>query len=772
MLKKIISSIVVLLSVSTTFADAMWISARSNERQPTSWNYVQDANANKRGAWVAFRKNVDIEKVPSKLLAKIAVDSKYWLWINGKLAVFEGGLKRGPNPQDGYYDEIDIAPFLTQGKNQIAVLVWFFGREGFSHKSSGKLGLFFEAQAEGVKINSDSSWFARVHPAYSSADNPPPNYRLAESNICFDARKDIPNWQTADNLTQLGFLPAFRYGYWGSAPWNNHQKRPIPMWKNFGVKDAEFTVIEKAGKTNKTVIAKLPYNMQMTPIITLFDHGCGAKIDIQTDHSHDAVEVNLRAEYITKHGKQTYESLGWMNGQQIILNVPNGVDVLAVQYRETGYNTEILRTFSCSDDFYNRFWKKAQRTLYVNIRDNFFDCPERERGQWWGDTVLLMGEAFYTLTPSSHQLMRKAIRELVAWQKPNGVLYAPTPAGNWFTELPAQILSSVGRYGFWNYYMNTGDIETIAFAYPHVKKYLSLWELDKDGFTAERKVDWKWGDWGQNKDYRLLFGAWHYMALEAAANMADALNKPQDAVEYRKTMASIKIAFNKYWDGKEYRHPTYKELTDDRAQALAVLSGIADESKYNAIYKFLQNNFHASAYMEKYVMEALFVLGQPEYALERAKKRYGKMVDDPNHTTLYESWEIGGDGGGSTNHAWSGGALTVISQYLCGLYPLEPAWKTFKIEPTPASFKNASIAFQTVSGEVKSSFKVDGKKFYMEISVPKSTSAVLYLPTFTKGKQVKVNGSTDLTKFTNKTKFQNPKKQSLLLPAGEYKIEM
>jgi alpha-L-rhamnosidase len=29
------------------------------------------------------------------------------------MAVFEGGLKRGPNRTDTYYDEIDLRPFLT-----------------------------------------------------------------------------------------------------------------------------------------------------------------------------------------------------------------------------------------------------------------------------------------------------------------------------------------------------------------------------------------------------------------------------------------------------------------------------------------------------------------------------------------------------------------------------------------------------------------------------------------------------------------------------------
>lgn len=28
------------------------------------------------------------------------------------------------------------------------------------------------------------------------------------------------------------------------------------------------------------------------------------------------------------------------------------------------------------------------------------------------------------------------------------------------------MLAAVGRYGFWNYYMNTGDLETIRRVYP------------------------------------------------------------------------------------------------------------------------------------------------------------------------------------------------------------------------------------------------------------------------------------------------------------------
>jgi len=92
-----------------------------------------------------FRKDIVLEEVPSQLTANIAVDSKYWLWINDQLVVFEGGLKRGPARNATYYDEVEIAPYLAKGDNTIALLVWHFGKNSFSHANSGVCGLFFEA---------------------------------------------------------------------------------------------------------------------------------------------------------------------------------------------------------------------------------------------------------------------------------------------------------------------------------------------------------------------------------------------------------------------------------------------------------------------------------------------------------------------------------------------------------------------------------------------------------------------------------------------------
>ena len=705
-MNKLILSLLTLLFLAGTNAEAK-VFNQSESR--AHWISVpsEDGQKDEPNLWMTFTKTVNLDKVPTQAIARIGADSKYWLTINGKTAVFEGSLKRGPKPGAGYYDEIDIAKYLKKGENTIDILLWYFGIDGFSHLGSGKAGVIFSLENNGLDIVSDSSWQCCIRPEYSTADNPKPNYRLSESNIRYDATAKAPQMQNAKE-----------YGSWGSAPWGEMYPRPIPMWKDFGIKTG--TLIHKGDST----ILKLPYNMQMTPIIKLHDSVGGTLVHIKTDHSFAGATDNIRAEYITKAGEQSYESLGWMNGEQIIIIAPSNVQIKEIHYRETGYATEREGSFHCSDPFFNLFWEKALRTLYVNMRDNFFDCPDRERAQWWGDVVVLMGECFYTYSTSTHALMKKAIHELSAHQYADGVLHSPIP-GNYCQELPGQMLASVGKYGFWNYYMNTGDLQTIKDVYPSVKKYLSLWKTDSTGLTAFREGGWTWGDWGDNKDIRLIIAGWHHLALEGAMLMATELGYDEDAAAYKAMMEEVAKGYNACWNGHEYRHPDYQGLTDDRVNALAILTGIAGKDKYPQLAQVLRNSEHASPYFEKYVMEALFKIGEGTYAMERTQKRFDAMVSHPDYTTLFEGWEIGSAkyGGGTTNHAWSGGTITVISAELCGIKPVKAGFEEFEIKPQPANLQEVSLNFPTVNGTICYKHVQKGDKVQFKITVPKGTKA-------------------------------------------------
>ena len=693
-------------------------------------SWISEPNSqNATNSWYCFRKDFTLDSIPAKAIAKIAVDTKYWLWVNGKLSVFEGGLKRGPGPADTYYDEIDITSFLGKGKNSISVLVWYFGKDGFSHISSGKAGFLFECIDPGIEILSDRTWKVRQHPAYETCLFPFPNFRLPESSIRFDARRDTGFWQDKDFNT-VQWSDAGEIGVPPVAPWNNLILRPIPQWKNSGLMPYINNQTLPAVSTGDSLVCILPSNIQMTPYLKV-EAPEGLVIAIHTDDFYGGSAPNVRAEYVTRKGVQEYESFGWMNGHKVIYIIPKGVKILELRYRETGFNTDFAGSFKCSDNFLNRLWEKSQRTLYLTMRDNYMDCPDRERAQWWGDEVNESGEAFYALSPSSHSLFRKGIYELINWQRNDSTLFSPVPAGNWKQELPAQMLSSVGYYGFWNYYLHTGDKQPIADLYNGVRKYLKVWKLNDKGLIVLRSGGWSWGDWGDNIDLELILNTLYYLALRGASDMAGSLGLTRDVSEYNQTMSQLKLSFNKYfWTGKEYRHPDYKDKTDDRSQALAVVSGLAGKDKYPAILQVLKTEEHASPYMEKYVLEALFQMGYPDYALQRMKKRFGDMVNNPDYTTLFEGWGIGskGFGGGTTNHAWSGGGLTILSQYLCGIAPIDPGYSTFQIIPQPGSVAQASATILSVKGEIKSAFVNKPDRFDLSVIVPDGTSAIIGLP--------------------------------------------
>lgn len=684
--------------------------------------------------WACFRKSFELGEIPVKAITRISVDSKYWLWINEKLVVFEGGLKQGPTPNDSYYDQLDIADYLIKGKNMIAVMVWYFGKDGFSHIDRGKGAFFMECELNDTALYSDSTWKIKVHPAYEETTGDVPNFRLPESNVRFNAQKNtIDNWIAVD-FDDSSWSNAVEKGSPPESPWGNLWLRPIPQWKNSGLTDYASLPVTLPYTTTKqtTISAKLPYNAQVTPYLDI-DAPAGLVIDIRTDAYEPSNNVySVRAEYVTKSGSQKYESLGWMNGHVIKYTIPAGVTINSFKYRETGYDCEFTGSFTCSDSFFNKLWTKAQRTLYINTRDTYTDCPDRERGLWWGDAVLEIGEAFYALDRKSDMLAKKSISNMIEWQKSDYTLFAPVPAGNWDRELPVQTLASIGQYGFWTYYLYSGDTSAIIDAYPHVKNYLSIWSFDADGLIEHRGEGWSsggawdWSDWGDNIDERLLDNCWYYMAVKAARDMAILTKNEADTAIFDQKIVSIESNFNRvFWKNDYYKSPGYSGETDDRGNGLAVVAGLADSLKWPKIRTVLGKYRHASPYMEKYVLEALYLMGYENDALERMKRsdRYAPMVNN-NVTTLYENF----GNGGTFNHGWSGGPLTLLSQYAAGVAPETAAFGTYHVYPQEGKLTSIKSVIPSVKGNIEIEIEKDSSKYNLRLSSPSGTLANVGIP--------------------------------------------
>ena len=872
--------------------------------------------------WMAFRKQVTLDAAPSgEVTARIAADSKYWLYINDQLVVFEGGLKRGPNWTDTYVDSVEIGSYLKQGQNTIAVLVDYFGKENsFSGRDSGNGGLFFEAIGGGVNIVSDSSWKVKHLTEYGTAvSSHQPNYRLIETSVKYDAQIANDGWQLS-SYDDSEWQNATEHGAEGDAPWYKFWDRPIPMFKfdkeytifdaddittadvgastsslkrieadeyvletefqitggafgiifgyqdednydawqilcstksnptpnpdhpvlrpherqnaawnftavvgpienvsraemnditykmkivveggyattyindeqvadpikvafgagavgfradqgnspeeqayidymkvssldgstvyfeddfsgdlNFRygtVKDGKLYFDGKDGTCSVTVskdgakkyTCEMPTNFQFTPYIKVNASKAGEQIHIYTDTTKtNESERGLSGDYITRVGEQEFELLTWLSGDKLYFDVPAGVEVLELGYRRSGYDADFTGSFVSDDEFLNKLWTKSRDTLYVTMRDNYMDCPDRERAQWWGDAVNEVQMSAYALSPSSTDLFKKGMQQMFGFIKDDILTTVPPIGNSRYYELPAQ--SMAGVMSFWMYYMYTGDGSMLKESFENSYNYLMLFEQENSGVIKHRSGSWDWADWGTGGDMKLITNTWYYIAAGSALKMAAEVGiEDERTAELGRRMDSIRDNFDTvFWNESLNAYRTSGHTaTDDRANALAVYAGLVPESRYPAMQKVLTSVYQASPYMEKYVLEALYMMGYDNDAVSRMKARYAEMVES-DISTLWEVWDLSG----TQNHAWSGGPLTMMGMYAAGVKPIEPGYKKFEIVPQLGTLTSIDTVVPSAAGNIDLKINETNEAFTIETTVPEGTTAVVGLP--------------------------------------------
>lgn len=735
----VLLSLFILFTISITSVNAQ-----------SQWIWQQEYGP--ANTWMAFRKTITIDAVPSEAMVKIAVDSKYWLWINGEMVLFEGGLARGAAPNTTYYDPVDLAPYLKSGENTIAILAWYFGRTRKSHLDSGKGGLYVSADWN-ADLNTNTSWKMKLHPAYDpNSGGGGEDNRITPYSVKFDARNALGDWTDNSWYTE-GYddsnwdTPTEKGGI-NSQPWGNLVERAIPQWNDRGLTDYPSMTVNGAAiqlpYTNNsgstiTVKAKLPFNQQITPYIKL-NATSGKTVVIDTDNNLHL----LKSTYISKSGVQEFEGYTWFNGHFVEYSIPSGVEVQELKYRWTGVG-EMTGNFECNDQFYNRLWWMARNTLYICARDGYMDCPDRERALWIGDVGDQTGAIFYTLDEAGRKLLKKAIDNTINYRR-GDIIEGLTPGFGSFqtktAEFAAQSLQFIDNV-VWQYYYNTGDKATIENAYPAILTYLKLWNMASDGMPENRIGGVSWTDWGSDRDSHAIRATSYYIALKAAKKMAIVLDKTEDISWYDNRINSIKQNYvQKYWRGSSYN--TSGNPIEERVSSLAVIAGLADESHFDTLVdEVLFPVRKSSPHFEWLAEEALMQLGHPEKALTRMREVYDYQVDNPNLTTLYERFESDPKGSlGTPNHAWNAPNY-ILSRYITGIKATDVAWASYEVCPTLANLDSFKTKVPSVKGDISVEVNANKTNFNLKLESPNNTTAVVGIPkTNTEIFEVTVGGVT------------------------------
>ena len=498
-----------------------------------------------------------------------------------------------------------------------------------------------------------------------------------------------------------------------------------PM-KDYGLKEYIYLSKDLPHTEDKPwrLVCQMLYNCHFQPWIRL--KGPEGKV-ISFNSSNALVLYLTKTEnYKTTTGEQAYEARHWVSGEGAIYTIPAGVTVEEVKYRETGYDTEFAGSFECNDNDYNILWKKGARTAYICMRDHFYDCPDRERVGFWGDGTPELNQCFYAFDTASHALCKELVLR-------------PLKAGFY----PGQQLEFLGEYGLWYYYMQTGDLQSIKTVYDSTKKFL---------FTTYKFGNKKqWFDWGKDiKDAAVMENCFMYIDLKTLKKMALLTGHASDTIVINKKLHSIKTTFNKsYWKGNYYMS-TQVTTPDDRANAMAINAGLAETTKWDAIYNNVLTKYsNSSCFFDRWVFEALCKMGKEEYALLRMYNRYKTMIP-ASFTTLWEhydrwwaSWKNTYDEGSSLNHGWNPPVI-ILSQTIAGVSPEGPGWSTWHVMPKEAFLTSIKVVVPSIKGDIKVEIKKTTTEYSIGLTSPLNTTAIVGIPkvSFSKLTSIKVNGVT------------------------------
>ena len=741
---------------------------------------------------------------------RCTADSKYRLWVNGEPV--GTGPARG-HPEHPYYDTHTVP--LRRGRNTVAFLVEHYNldRTGLFPAIEG--GLWCRIESGGhVLAATDRTWkglMSRAHSGYEGALFPER----------FDARLEPEGWERPD-FDDADWPAAVQRRRTRLAPPEQFLPRPIPpltekrltpvrvlgagrcrddaitTWEDDSDLSAGLWRMEReparANQWTPDLPAPCPWptgpvTVRLKPGEAAFlaldfgfetlaaqeIHAEGpAGVIIDLGHSECLWDNRVATQWqmprlkqteriILRQGTTRHRLMQPRGFRYVLLRIANPTrrrckvilnDVAAF---EMVYPATARGAFRCSDDVLNRIFDLSARTVNLCMEDAWTDCPWRERAQWVGDMQPEALFAYYCF--GAYDLARKAVREITSGVTDEGwvpgvfPIAVPYNLPTWGMRVPVIV---------WDYFLHTGDEETLNLAWEGVTKQMAWFAryADRSGLLRDLP-GWCFLDWTAT-DARHADGAlqgWYLEALECSARLARAVGD-QPAVKkferkagtLRKTLARLywspaKRAFRKYRPNSPHALPrTDPELLGQHENFLFTLLGVGTPAQRRQALdamrgpsgRYLPNlGDYQSAHLPEtrgnyvgeevlrvgspfwsfYALLSLMEAGRAEAALEVIRVCWGLMLDF-GATSCWEMW----DRHTSLCHGWSAAPAMILPAYILGVRPLAPGFRRFKIRPRCCDLEWARGRVPTPSGAIRVAWRREEDAWRCDLTAPPETS--------------------------------------------------
>jgi len=518
----------------------------------TGWIWIKDWSAEDKESpgTVLFRKTIELSKQPDKAEMRISADSRYKLYVNGKLA--EAGPSKGDR-QVWFMDEVNLLPYLKLGENVLAVIVLRYplihnkGNHGIFRTEYPGLfvqGRITDVSGRGYDINADESWFGRKDDGFAIVSE---SDGFAPLQIYEDCKGsawkqgwmmpgyDLQNWQSAE-----------AYGYMSRAvsP-GNLLPRTIPYLYRKQRRFEKIVTVRKAeacaGKweamlkgnasitipAHTTEVVELTSGEEMTGYLHLFlEGGRQAQIkllqseayvydekknglslkkcrdDWEEGHLEGFTDTYRVGGYGTEAEPECYEPFWFRTFRFIRMEVTTGEAPLVVRdfyYTETGYPLQVRTKVESSDESHDPIWEISERTLRRCMHETYEDCPFYEQLQYAMDS---RAQILYTYSVAADdRLARKCMDDFRRSQRYDGLLNCSYP------NYGPNVIPGFSIYYImmlYDHMMYFGDKELIAEHMPTVERILWFFQknLDENGYVKQtgglnngKERFWSFIDW-------------------------------------------------------------------------------------------------------------------------------------------------------------------------------------------------------------------------------------------------------------------------------------
>jgi alpha-L-rhamnosidase len=643
------------------------------------------------------------------------------------------------------YQAYDVTALLRKGDNTLGAILangWYSGHIGnggfqFFGQTPALMAQLEVTYDDGAKetVATDSSW--KSHPsAILSSD-----FMMGEDH---DARREIKGWDK----------PGLDDSSW--TPVQPRQEPPFLVESQVMEPVRELAELKPVKETEpQTGRWVFDLGQNMVGVVRLkISAPAGTEITLRhaemLNPDGTLYTKNLRGapsidHYICDgHGVEIWQPAFTFHGFRYVelSGAPQRPAESAVTGIVIGSDTPRTGSFTCSDARVNQLESNiqwGQRGNYLSIPT---DCPQRdERLGWMGDAEVFVRTATYNADVAA--FFTKWLTDVDDGQSPAGAFGDVSP--NTMSGKGTPAWGDAGVICPWTIYQAYGDKRILERHLSAMTKWVDYLTKNSDDLVRSRDRGSDYGDWlsiNDNTPKDVIGTAFFAYSTHLLAQSYAALDRAAEAAKYQQLFEQIKAAFIKHYvaaDGSV-------KGESQTAYLMALKFELLPEDLRARAAQHLEENLKSKGWHLStgfigvgFLLPTLEQVGKTDIAGRLLlQDTYPSWLFPVEHgaTTIWERWDgwtpekgFQDPGMNSFNHYSLGSCGEFLYGGIGGIRSQSPGYKTILINPVVGEGLTwARTSYQSIHGEIATSWKVDGTQLALDVTVPANTRATVCVP--------------------------------------------